>query len=110
MMDKEKSNTEPDRSKLGELYPTPKTYDELQQERDEARAIRRARMPKYPKVVAAGIAAALIGGFLPVAYYAGTLLVSGIAGVSLSFLLAIIYVCLAYFGTKKIRDLLDVAD
>lgn len=111
-MDPSDSNTrhknppEIDRSKLSELYPTPKTYDEKRQERADLNALHESRKPKYPKLQALGIL--LIIGAL---FYSWIALVPGLfsvpfPGVFTAALLGLALVYIAYAGAKKILQLL----
>jgi magnesium-transporting ATPase (P-type) len=52
---------DPDRSRLGQLYPQPKTYEQIKQESNKRQVTFRSRWPKYPYLNIAAYGSAVFG-------------------------------------------------
>lgn len=97
-----------DPGKLGELYPTAKTYDEIQTERARARRLRQSWLPKYPRLLILCIILSLAAAaWLIIISMTHMMSLSIMAGVFGTLLLFLLWVYGLITGTRKIRTLLD---
>ncbi len=88
-------------SELGELYPTPKTYDDLEKEAAERQELFRERRTKIPAFKIALYGTIL---FVTAAYYASTIeLLLMFGGVIITVLGYIVWAILLLFAIKWIR-------
>lgn len=88
-------DNDPDnREKLAALYPTPKSYDELQADRERLNILNKSREPKLPLVRVVVELAALVVFFTLITAIVPVIVLSNpLAGVCISILL-----CLMWFG------------
>ena len=97
-----------DPSKLGELYPTAKTYAEVQTERDHVQRLRQSWLPKYPKLLIVCIIIGLMAtAWLIIAAVAPMMSFSIMTGVFGALLLFLLWVYAFIAGLRKIHLLLD---
>lgn len=106
MSDTEQKPLDPD--KLGDLYPTVKTYDEIQTEREQVRRVRQSWLPKYPKLtvifIMLGLAATGWLIIISVPYMMSFSIMAGVFGALFLFLL---WAYLFITSVPKIKTLLD---
>ncbi len=94
-----------DRSKLGDLYPTPKTYDELEERNMQARLRQQARRPKHVALSASLSMSFVIVGIVAMASNMTQLIYANIiTTVSFLFLLGLATTGFVYWQYRRIAN------
>lgn len=96
----------PQRQELAELYPTPKTYDELRADRQKIQVLRQERVPKYPEIRVVGELGGLVAFLQLIVYAVPSVLLLGnpLMGVSIGFLMGLIWFGLAWAHLHRTAD------
>lgn len=91
------------------IYPTPKTYDEIQADIENRQKLRDSRYSHHPKLLIFSWIALLIAGLILIIWLAPKLFwkTMPLAGVSGFFLLGIIWFFCALGTWRKIRHEID---
>lgn len=93
---------------LQDNYPTPKTYDKLQAERAEVRAVRDSRHTKHPLLAIALAILSLLAGIVAIVLIAPLLIfASPLLGVSLSLLAGLVWAYGLISTIRMIRTMID---
>lgn len=90
------------REKLAELYPTAKTYDELESDKQRLEEVKKSREEKFPELRVLAEMGGIIGLALLFAYIIPTIVVlSSLSGVSFGFLFGLICIGLAWVHVRR---------
>lgn len=92
---------------LGSLYPTPKSYDEKRAEREALNQLHEQQRPTHPVAKIGGSMCVIIIAIYLATFIVPTLIMGGLAGVSLSFAIGLLILGLAKAVTMTVTDILE---
>lgn len=104
-MDNQNKNGTKKRIDLGSLYPTPKTYDEIQEQHARREARMLARQPKYvPFMTSIGMSIAVLLFVLIVSNISFFLILGVVSGVFGAFLVGLMWFAFTAWQAKQLSE------
>lgn len=96
-----------DTSGLSDMYPVPKTYEEVTKETDAFKRMRLKRLPKYPRTL--GLVIIVVELLVPIVAYAIFMKAAQDTPAVVLFLIIIFtfWIISLYFAFRKVRRLFD---